>query len=1163
MARKAACGLVLALGFLVAGGALPCLAEEAKTAEAAPSAAILRDWVLQDHGKDPSPVFAGSADAATEIGIVGRVLKDLGPAAKPFRETLDQLTKEGVPGSDKRWTDLYAAACRERRKARLQQVTRKYPKIVFTKHYNLGGSHYAYTEGQSDAQAERHFQPGAALCLLELDASGATVRTLIDDPKGVIRDPDVSYDGKRILFAWKKSDREDDYHLYELNTETGEVRQLTFGLGFADYEPAYLPSGDILLNSTRCVQIVDCWWTEVSNLYACDKDGKYMRRLTFDQVHTNYPQVLEDGRVIYTRWDYNDRGQLFPQPLFQMNVDGTGQTEFYGNNSWFPTTIMHARGIPGTQKVVGIISGHHCIQKGKLGIVDPSRGTQEATGVQLVAPVRETKAERIDSYGQDGDQFQYPYPVTETEFVVAFAPEVGGAKRGHGPFGIYLMDIDGRRELLACDPKISCNQPVPLASRPLPPRRPSGVDYRKDTGVYYVKDVYVGPGLKSIERGTVKSLRVVALEFRAAGIGANGSGGPAGGALSSTPPSVRNATWDVKRVLGTTPVYADGSAMFTVPARMPVYFQLLDEKNRVVQSMRSWSTLQPGETFSCVGCHEGKNETSPPEGGITTAVRQGPRALEPFYGPTRGFSFPKEIQPILDKHCTRCHDDRSAAPKETVKSAYKEGPLRKDLRPIFPLEDQWQYTTADPGAGWQKPAFDTSQWKTGMAGFGTKGTPGGNVCTEWRTGEIWLRKTFVLPADWTAEAGEVVLRHCHDEDVMVYINGIRVFDGAGFITKFRDETLSTKALKPGPNVIAVNCRQTGGGQFIDVALLTAPTKTAVTPVVVAEAPPPPPLPPGVKKSFSLLDTRRLDGESKRMWSDSYLVLTRNGSPNKIVNWLNVQSIPPMLPPYFAGAAKSELIAMLEKGHYEAKLNREEMDKIACWIDLLVPFCGDYTEANAWDENEKKKYAHFLAKRERMAAIERENIEAMLAPKATQAVEARPAEDTSAYRNVALNPKDVQGPPAGYPHATASSEFGSSPCFAAKCAIDGKTANKGHGDAFPSWGPDRRKDLWWKVEFGRAAEIDKVVLYIRADFPHDGYWHDATIEFSDGTREKVKIQKTAEPQTFTFKARTATWLKFAELVQDEPLGWCGFTEVEVWGREAKAVTRVAALAGGRE
>jgi hypothetical protein len=999
--------LVLTLGALAAASALPCPAEDGAPAEAAPHSAVLQDWILQDAGRGAGECFTSATGAALEAEMVGRALEELGPDAKPYRDALDRLSKGAVPGGDKRWQDLYVAACERRRKVRLQRLIEKYPRIVFTKHYNLGGSHYAYTEGQSDAQAERHFRPGSALCLLETGAAGPRARTLIDDPRGVIRDPDVSYEGKRIVFAWKRSSREDDYHLYELNAETGDVRQLTFGLGFADYEPAYLPNGDIVFNSTRCVQIVDCWWTEVSNLYTCDAGGRYLRRLTFDQVHTNYPQVLGDGRVIYTRWDYNDRGQIFPQPLFQMNADGTGQTEFYGNNSWFPTTIMHAREIPGTQKVIGVISGHHCIQKGKLAIVDPSRGTQENTGVQLIAPVRRTKAERIDSYGQDGDQFQYPYPVTETQFVVAYLPDDDGKREG-GLFGLYLMDVDGRRELLACDPKASCNQPVPLAARPLPHLRPSLVDYRKDTGTYYVKDVYAGPGLKGIERGTVKGLRVVALEFRAAGIGENGSTGPGGAALSSTPPSVDNAAWDVKRVLGTTPVYADGSAMFTVPARTPVYFQLLDAKNHVVQSMRSWSTLQPGETFSCVGCHEGKNQASPPKGGVTMALRQGARTLEPFYGPPTGFSFPKQIQPIFDKHCVRCHDDREAAAK------MQRRPSR------------------------------------------------------------------------TRAAAEPPTR-------------------------------------------------------------AQPTAEATT--------------DSVKRAFSLLDARTVDDRAKRAWSDAYLVLTRNGSPNRIVNWLNVQSIPPMLPPYFAGAAKSELVAILEKGHYGVRLNREEMDKIACWIDLLVPFCGDYTEAGAWDEAERNRYAHFLTKRERMAAIERRNIRDLLATRAAPGAAPRADEEAPAYRNVALNPADVQGPPAGYPHATSNSEFGNMPCFAAACAIDGKTDNKGHGDAYPSWGPDKRKDPWWKVEFGRAVEIDKVVLHIRADFPHDAYWRTAAIEFSDGTRERIQIQKTADPQTFSFRSRTVTSLKFTDLVQDEPLGWCGFTEVEVWGRNAATVMKVAPLAGG--
>lgn len=160
-----------------------------------------------------------------------------------------------------------------------------------------------------------------------------------------------------------------------------------------------------------------------------------------------------------------------------------------------------------------------------------------------------------------------------------------------------------------------------------------------------------------------------------------------------------------------------------------------------------------------------------------------------------------------------------------------------------------------------------------------------------------------------------------------------------------------------------------------------------------------------------------------------------------------------------------------------------------------------------------------------------------------------AGEASKYRNVALNPADAPGEAKSYPHATSNSQYKDLPFFSACCAIDGETANRGHGKRFPSWGPDRRADLWWKVEFGRPVEVDKLVLFIRADFPHDKHWHRATVEFSDGSRHKIEIEKTAEPQTFAFEKRIVTWLRLTELVQTEPLGWCALSEVEVWGRDA--------------
>jgi len=973
----------LAMSFVLAiSGSGICLGKDAPQPGAAPEE-ILSDWLMQDFGKDgANKCFKSKTDAAAEAAAVQKVSKELGATGKSFTAAAAKLMASKVPANDPKWKELYTKACTARRAKRLAALRGYCDKIVFTRHYEMGGSHYAYTEGLSDAQRERNFRPVSALCLLDVTGDTPTVETLIDSPQGVIRDPNISYDGKRILFAWKKVDRKDDYHLYEMDVATGKVRQLTFGLGFADYEGCYLPDGNIVFNSTRCVQIVDCWWTEVSNLYVCDKDGKFLRRLSFDQVHTNYPQVLDDGRVVYTRWDYNDRGQLFPQPLFQMNPDGTSQTEYYGNNSWFPTTIAHARGIPGTTKVMAIATGHHTRQKGKLCVVDSQKGRQEASGVQLIAPVTETKSVRVDRYGQRGDQFQYPYPFSEKEFLATFRAD-GGRLR----FGIYFMRDDATRELLAVNSKQDSNQPVVLKARKKPTVRPTVVDYRKKTGTFYVQDVYIGPGLKDIKRGTVKSLRVVALDFRAAGIGSNRNRGPGGGALVSTPISIDNGSWDVKSVLGDTKVHSDGSAFFIVPARVPVYFQLLDEKNHVVQSMRSWSTLQPGEKFSCVGCHENKNEISLSTG-TTLAMKAGPKPLDPFYGPPVGFSFPKMIQPILDKHCIKCHKD------------------------------------------------------------------------------------------------------------------------------------TTRKLGPPPR------RRRGA---------PAPTK-----VETAASP---------NNAFSLLGTPNPDGRAKRAWSDAYLNLTHRGRPNEMVNWLNAQSIPPMLPPYFKGANKSKIFEQIAGDKCKVRLSREELDKIACWIDLLVPYCGDYVEANTWNDGDHAKHKRFMDKRRRMEAIEAANIQEMLTGKrpAGAPTDKEPPVATTGYRNVALNPKDTMGPAKNYPHASTNSVCRNEACFAANNVINGNTTNRGHGRRYPSWGPDKREDLWIKIDLGKTVEIDKIVLWIRADFPHDRHWHSATIEFSDGSKEKIEIAKTKEPQTFKFRKRKVKWVRFTELVQKKPMGWCAFTEIQVWGQ----------------
>ena len=772
------------------------------------------DWLRQEGNATGQAAGIGAAQVAAVLANMPE------PAAAALRTQMATLLEQNIGAGQRQWLMLHARACETRRGGRLAGLLDK--SLAFVKRKTLRPSFFAYTEGQSDAQAERHFLPGASLCRLRFSGTRAALDTLLDDPRGVLRDPAVSWDSKRLAFAWKKSLNDDDYHLYELDLASIGVRQLTTGQGVADYEPAYLPNDDLIFASTRCVQTVDCWWTEASNLYACDPNGKRLRRLGFDQVHTVYPQVLDDGRVIYTRWDYNDRGQVFPQPLFQMNPDGSGQAGFYANSSWFPTTIAHARGIPGSGQVLAILCGHHTPQTGKLAVIDPALGREENQGVQLVSPQRETKAERIDAYGQQGELFCYPFPLDASQWLVCYAPD--GWSNGDASFGLYWMDRAGHREVLARDPALGCLQPVVLAARPRPPLHASQIDWRRQTATCYVSDIYQGPGLAGVPRGTIRKLRVVALDFRVAGIGENYNGGPGGGALVSTPIAIGNGAWDVKRVLGEAVVQDDGSAYFEVPARTPMYFQALDSHGRAVQTMRSWSTLQPGEIASCVGCHENRNSSPLTEpSGAAIALRGAPQKLTPFYGPPRGFSFPREIQPILDRHCIRCHRDR---------------------QPLLAM-----------AAGTGQPPLD-------------------------------------LP-----------------------------------------------------------------------------------PAARTQAP---------DRSFSLLGETTADTTAKRKWSDAYLVLTSavrdgghggnapfRGQPNRrLVDWIGVQSPPTALPPATGGSLKSGLLTMLEKGHAEVRLSREELEKLACWIDLFVPYCGDYTESNLWSAQELEKFRHYDDKRQRMDELDR-------------------------------------------------------------------------------------------------------------------------------------------------------------------------------------------------
>ena len=833
---------------------------------------LRRDWLYQDAGLDIARVFTSDNNAANENLMVREVLEQVSdddPGREMLRQRLDQLDGEKVPACDPRWRSLYVDACAARRKTRLQAVRARATQFIYVKHSIFGCMQGL--AGKYDIPDEQirdytyGFKEGGQLCLGTLLADGTVQHeVLLEKPEGAICYPNLSWDARTLVFSMRDNFETDSYYLYTMDMATHRVRQITFPilksgkpLPVADCEPTFLPDGRLVFTSTRDVHISDCWPRAGGNIYSCDADGGNIRRLTFDQLMTNHPQIMEDGRIVFTRWEYNDRSALFNHPLISMNPDGTAQMEYYGNNSMFPASIIHARGIPGSAKAIALIAGHHSIYKGKLGLIDRSRGIQAGEGIEFVntklngAPGREsadfirpeppdpTKPYfdlKIDVFGQFGPQYSHPYAFDEESYLCSFCPE--GYLPPFGPFnpplGVYYMQPDGVRELLAFDNWQGTGQAIPVMPRTPPPVRPSLVRPRDNYGVYTLQDVYQGPGIAGIAHGTAKKLRVIALEYRVCRMGYGQNGGECETGLCQTPISLNSGSWDVKHVLGEVDIEADGSCSFEVPAHTPVYFQVLDAKGYTIQSMRSWSTLQSGERLSCIGCHEHKMDAATTQN-TALAYSKPLQKLKPFAGkkhplvkrlasqswldsvenylgvnaprsldadaPVDGFSYVQEIQPIFDRHCVSCHNV-SKVDKSKISL----------------------------------------------------------------TGEV---------------------------------------------------------AKP--------------------------------------------------ESVRLIGAGRVD--PKRAYTQSYVTITTSGNPdrNPWMTWLKPRSRAVMLPPYHTGACRSKIMDYLEPAHYNVKVSENERRTFACWLDLLVPFCGSYTQHNTWTDPEKAEYSYFQQKRRAYAAAELQSL----------------------------------------------------------------------------------------------------------------------------------------------------------------------------------------------
>jgi hypothetical protein len=601
---------------------------------------------------------------------------------------------------------LYLEARWLQRKLALSNPLLDFDSILITKRLPGSFNH------MSDQYYGWWSRPGGGLYLLKnFKTDAPTLESLTDsftEPGSFLR-PAISYDGKKILFAWcrhyphlaaekdklNKANVPEDafYHIFEMNIDGSGVRRLTHGK-YDDFDARYLPDGRIVFISTRRGQFIqtgrhsaaqtvaqpdlpDCYVrcggdaerpVAVYTLHTMNADGSELCAISPFEMFEWEPSVANDGSILYSRWDYIDRDNMPFMSLWAMNPDGTGARIVYGNYTHSPHCTFEPRSIPNSHKIVFTASAHHAQTKGSLVLLDPSAGTEGKDPITRLTP--EVAFPEIE--GWPLSYYANPWPLSERFYLTAWGnlgakhPGPEGWNRWHSvpaplkEFGIFLFDAAGQLEPLYRDLEISSMYPIPVRSQPRPPVIASTVDWEgAQEGSFVVADVY--RGLNTVKRGEIKALRIVAVPPK-------------------THPVMNYPNLGITRddpgkcVLGTVPVEEDGSAFFRVPSGVAVFFQALDERGVAVQTMKSTAQVQPGQTVSCIGCHESRNEAAPQKPTLAlireaSKITVGPEGSWPF-------RFDHLVQPVLDQQCVSCHqpgskDERASRFDLTAAKAYE------------------------------------------------------------------------------------------------------------------------------------------------------------------------------------------------------------------------------------------------------------------------------------------------------------------------------------------------------------------------------------------------------------------------------------------------------------------------------------------------------------
>jgi len=619
---------------------------------------LQRDW-LHQAGNKPTPQrirdeIAWARQLAAKIKAAADRPVEF---AKDLAE-LDRLQKlaDAATADDK---DLYFQVRQVKRRIMLANPVIDFDKVLFVDMPFPAGSEWPH---ETRHRLGYMAVPGGKLVILQgLSPTGQPRQLMPQSPlHGSFWRPDVSWDGTKVLFCFKPHN-EKSFHLYEINADGTALRQLTEGI-FDDLDPIYLPDDHIAFSTTRGHTYVRCMPpTNAYPLARCDRDGRNIYFISANNEPDYLPSVMNDGRIVYTRWEYTDKPLWRAQGVWTVNPDGTQVNTMWGNQSVWPDLVKDIRAIPNSRRIMVTGSAHHNWFSGSVAIIDPELGFNFPDGLTKVTadmaypesgngpvdPVESTDYHASGAYAA----YYSPYPLSERDFLVS-------ANRG-GKFVLYLMDADGNRELI-WEGDNNVFHAIPLRPRKRPPVLIDRVAWptreqraNPAPGAVYSTNVYYGapPELA----GKVRALRVMTIEHKTYTYWFKRP-------YASTGPVVSAVQSDgVKQVLGTVPVEADGSVHFSAPAGIPLHFQLLDERGLALQTMRSFANVMPGESRGCLGCHQLHSRTPYLYDSRKTALARPPSPIEPPPWSDTSIGYERYVQPVLDKYCAKCHQGEGKA----------------------------------------------------------------------------------------------------------------------------------------------------------------------------------------------------------------------------------------------------------------------------------------------------------------------------------------------------------------------------------------------------------------------------------------------------------------------------------------------------------------------